>query len=261
MMEMDLKDYIKEEMLEECNKWYDALQNYFAQCNLYLLFMTRIEEFDYKLFNFTSHHTFIRATRDAYFETFIVKFYALIAATDRKVKKGEKVEKSLTLPNFYDFLKTNAKDKKLQDDFISHVQETEFLSWIKKVRDRLDIIRNKFLAHVDVAYPLFRDDFGVTPIATKEMRDLLDETEQYFQRMNFNMGRPFWFWDYADDRVRERKLLDIDRVLDFIAMNSIVVTLPEKQPHGWKIKRERLTDVQIAKINEIRRKMGLPDVE
>lgn len=255
-----MEEYLKEEAIEECQKWYAAIQHYFATCNLYWLFLTRLEEFDYRLFRFTHHSTFLRLTRASHFEMLLIRFYSLVSAKDRKVKKGSTEEISLTLPNFFKFLKKNAKNENLREKFTSRVEEEIFLSWVEKITERLSVLRNKFTAHLDTEY-LFKDkNIDFKPLGSEELRLMLDEAESYFNMMTFNVYRNLWFWDYGEN-ARERKELDIDRILEFIAMNSSIIERSQDHPEIWEMHRRDLTDVQIAKINEIRRKMGLPDVE
>lgn len=256
-MQISLEEYLEESKIGDVKKWYDALQRHFATCELYWLYMTRLERFDL----FISDYGFLTTTRDTYFEMFIIKFYALIAATDRKTKPSGIPDNSLTLPKLLGFLKENAKNDEIRNQFLAYVNQEKFDAWVESIRNRLSLIRNKFTAHIDAGYYIQNNDFGTEPVNTQEIRSWLDETKAYFQKMSFLDYYPFHFMNYDIERKQSDGSLDVDQILDLIAMNSHIVKMPESSPRLWGIRRARLSIQQIGEVNRIRRKMGLPDVE
>ena len=302
---MRVEDYLKEDKIEECKEyWYAALQNYFSYCNSYWLYVQRLEEFDYDLFNISGHNHFLRTTKFAHFEMFIIRFSSLVTDIDRKTKKGEQPEILYTLPNLYRFLQENAKNqqirnkfvkkfekigkeiheklleespihRQIRDEFIKNLEEKEknkkeedktkhktgFEYWVKEIAYRLAPLRNKFTAHLDSEYLNQKTDKSkIRQLNSKEIREMLDTAQEYFNAMTFDSYYTLWFWGY-NENARSRYKTDIDKLLDLIAMNSPIIARSQDHPEIWGIHRPGLSDAQIAKINEVRRKMGLPDVE
>lgn len=233
-----------------------------------MFFLERLQNFDLDLFVATDGD-FWNLTQNAHFDMFLVRFYSLIAAVDRRVKTGQQPEISLTLPNFYIFLKENAKTPELQGNFISNfnkdtskIHEKGFEIWVTEIRSRLEILRNKLIAHLDTAYLVNPTDrLKFRPISLSELSKMMDDTAIYFDAMSFNHHHVLWFWDYFDENRRAKGLTDLDELLNLIAMNSPIIARSQEHPESWAIHRRDLTDAQIAKINDVRRKMGLPDVE
>lgn len=248
MQHLSLEEYLKEEALEEYYGLHHKIEQYFIMCQHYLFFLRRIQEFDGKLFGIYDDGSFWSLTKFTYVEMFLIRFYSLTF---------DKNKKSLTLSYFLNFLQDNARTIALQNHFLSTFGKENFDEWLKTTRLEIERLRHKLTAHLDVATVIQED---IEYPSTTRLFEIFDQAVTFFQSMSFTFEGDFWLWGY-DANKRTRRTTDIDELLQLIAINSPIIERSQDHPEIWDIHRRDLTDSQIAKINEIRRKMGLPDVE
>jgi len=247
---MRVEDYLKEEGIKKYMDWSAKIEHYLLMCNYYLFFLQRIQEFDGELFGIYIEGSFWNLTKFTYFEMFVVRFCSLLDQDDKN---------SITLPRFYNFIKQNALNKKLREQFDSFFDVDELAKLMIEV-DKLSEIRNKLIAHLDKAHLIGNLQNKIKYPTSIELRKMNDKAVEYYNNMSFTPSSGFWLTGYSD-YWRDNHRTDIDKYLDLIAMNSPIIARSQDHPEIWGIHRPGLSDAQIAKINEVRRKMGLPDVE
>lgn len=250
MQNMKLEDYLKEEGVKIYLDWSANIEHNLLMCNYYLVFLQRIQEFDGKLFGIYEDGSFWSITKFTYFEIFVVRLCSLLDQDDKN---------SITLPGFYNFIRQNALNKNLCEQFDSCFDYDELEELIIEV-DKLRKIRNKLVAHLDKAHLIGNLQNTIKYPTSIELREIYNKAIEYYNAMSFTPSSNFWLTHYSD-YLRDNHMTDIDNYLNLIAVNSPIIARSQEHPESWAIHRRDLTDTQIAKINDVRRKMGLPDVE
>ena|GEM_PF-5502911 len=250
MQNMTVEKFLKKEGIKRYLDWSEKIEHYLLMCNYYLFFLQRIQEFDGQLFGVYEDGSFWSLTKFTYVEMFVVRFCSLLDQDDKN---------SITLPRFYNFIRQNALNKKLREQFDSCFNHDELAKLMIEV-DKLRKIRNKLIAHLDKAHLIGNLQNTIEYPTSIELRETYNKAVEYYNAMSFPPSGNFWLTGYSD-YWRDNHMTDIDNYLNLIAMNSPIIARSQEHPESWAIHRRDLTDAQITKINEIRRKMGLPDVE
>lgn len=96
----------------------------------------------------------------------------------------------------------------------------------------------------------------------RDLRSLRDELNALFNALSFNLDRrPFpSSYDPHGQRPAGDPRPDIERLLDSVARESSVLSLPERRPNSWPRRRAKWSERRLRQFNRYRRKFGLPEV-
>jgi len=95
-----------------------------------------------------------------------------------------------------------------------------------------------------------------------ELKALRDTLNSLLDTLSFNVDHmllPIPYDPRVQHPVGSNHKPDIEELLDYVAMGSTLLNLPEKKPDKWKRRRARLVEAQINQINHYRKKFGLPE--
>lgn len=95
-----------------------------------------------------------------------------------------------------------------------------------------------------------------------ELKSLRDALNSLLDALSFNVDHmmlPIPYDPRVQHPVGSNHKPDIEELLDSVALNSALLSLPEKNPIMWKHSRAGWTEAQVGQINYYRRKLGLPE--
>jgi hypothetical protein len=126
---------------------------------------------------------------------------------------------------------------------------------VKKIRKKLELMRNKVVAH---QIPRSVTNIKVPGVSLLEIRIVYDETEKLFRMFSF--GAEYFTTFYIPGAVDRKPVAkDIDELLDLIVKNSPWLNQPEQRAPFWQDIKKYKVPKDIEELNSWRRKFGLPD--
>lgn len=260
---LDVRSNLKPEALELYDRWCETVQAYLVEVRMHWFFAKKIEEFDRKLFGLDFSGDFWDMTRFAHIHTCLSRIWSLVADTDSD---------AMTLSKMLGFIDENIQTldperaQRFRRDFGNHIDRRDFHKRIKDIRDRLDAIRHKVIAHLDQVYlglkpPKDGNSPSLRRLTRIELDGIVRDVEDLWDKINPGIQRALMPWHYADERKLSESRTDIDELLDLAASKSAIVNLPEKSPELWKLRRKELSLDHLTKINRVRKKFGMSGVE
>ena len=110
-------------------------------------------------------------------------------------------------------------------------------------------IRHARVAHLSAQLPL-----RTTPVSVREVERAAESLGDFYNVMNFGATRKFVLVEFHYDGQKYYEG-DFGYVLDQIALGSKWFSLPERDPHF-----RTLTERQLEKVNEVRRRYGMAPI-
>lgn len=172
-------------------------------------------------------------------------------------------EKSISLESLKQRLLTEYLKPDYKNTLLNRLRIIKFDTETKRCREKLRKIRNDRVAHVDKAEryaPLSEDQ----KIDISDLIILRDAISRLFKALSFGaIHNTFISIDYSDE-VENRDnsySSDIDEFLNFLALGSYIVNLPENNPK-WYIHLEanEFDTEKLSLINKYRRMKGLSEI-
>jgi len=149
-----------------------------------------------------------------------------------------------------------------KDSFAERIDELDFNNETIQLRKMVKDLRNDRVGHSTRDWVLGKS--AVPLLGLNEFRDLISATRRMYSALCFNTHRtllPISYDpavthpNYGDNRP------DIEKILDFLARESLVLNMPEHDipPGAWAEQRKRLTPKELEQINYYRKKFNLPE--
>jgi hypothetical protein len=163
---------------------------------------------------------------------------------------NDKNSSSITLKNFKQEVWRHVKAE-YKEEFQRVLKESRFNNNEKKIISKIEILRNKIIAHFDEKYLRSKKNFDkAEKLSFKELGKIYSSLEELFDTLCFGHEHRTLLMNYMKGET------DIDKILNLIAANSHAFNLPESNPKAWDIFQKKLTKEDREKINEYRIKNG-----
>jgi hypothetical protein len=172
---------------------------------------------------------------------------------------------ALTVQKFRDDVIANLRSEELRRTFAEHLASLKFDAQLAVVGEEAKGLRDKHLAHLNrelARDPEKRGGYPLLPVTALQMAckgvcTLVDA-------LSLDVGLGFDFIEYNADVIHPvgtDSRPDIDRILDDLARESVVLKMPEEQPRSWSdVWSRRLSAEDKAILNQYRAKFGRPPV-
>jgi hypothetical protein len=201
---------------------------------------------------------FVELDKTVFFKTVVRNFFdaGLLVITRLATDQGDD---KYTLIRFKNRVRELMKPE-YANLFDERLRKSRFDKRTIAMLERAKRLRNERVGHTaqDVVLGISEG----TRLSYSELRSLRDALNSLLAAISFNVDHLMLPVPY-DPRVQHpagsNHETDIEELLDFVAMKSPWLNLPEKNPNKWKYQRARLTEDQISQINHYRRKLGLPE--
>lgn len=146
-----------------------------------------------------------------------------------------------------------AYKKRLRDNRFSDTQ-------IRSIRDKAKDFRNKRLAHLTQAsfQEAYDQTIERTHIYFLEIKILCQKLNKCFNNLAF--GREYLMLPKCYQNNNAGYKSDIEAILDSIAINSQILSLPENSPERWQVVRSTLNQSDLNQLNQYRKKFGMQEI-
>ena len=164
---------------------------------------------------------------------------------------GDKPGGAMTMDKCANWLSKKGAKKEYRDSVACTIDQAMPPSDTCDVIERCRKIRHARVAHLSAELRLH-----TTPVLVRqeEVERAAKALEDLFNAMNFGAIREFVLMEFQYDGQKYHQG-DFGYVLDQIALESKWFSLPERDPHF-----ETLTEGQLAKVNEVRRRYNMPQI-
>lgn len=157
-----------------------------------------------------------------------------------------------------DVLQKISKDA-VRQSIRADIDKVNFDKRVEATEKKLRYIRNKYLAHHDKTQHMLPPDKRTgDEITYGEMKKMLNAAYELFNILSFEVQFSPWF-DILNDHLRDTQQTGIDKLLELVAKNSVLLNLPETNLSAWERRRLTLNATDLKKVNEYRRKVGLSE--
>ncbi len=166
----------------------------------------------------------------------------------------------LTMSRFHNWLKKNIRPE-FSASFNESFKNSEYKKTIQAVRQKIEPLRDNYLAHLILIIDNQMRPPPETGIAFQELRAICDQLVKYFNLHSFGCEYKMLPLGYDPTVIHPSgadKKPDIEYILDLIIQDSDVYNMPER-PY-WQVFKDKLPSDTIAVINEYRRKFGKQEI-
>lgn len=243
---------LKSNWLPEYQKQRDAIFRQLGELKTMMFILEKIEMFPFWLFTPNTHdYVFWRTIKNSLVESILMIVSRVIVETGNN---------ALTLGNFKHEMLENVVNPQAKQQIIEHTKLANFDKRIKETKEKVRLIRNNFLAHLDKAQQTTLSDDQIDDVTYGEIKEMVDASFDLFNSLSFDSYYVPWLHEYRD-QIRNENQTDIDRLLDHVAQSSQLLNLPEREPEVWRRKRVKLSEEEIKLINYYRTRANLPEIE
>jgi hypothetical protein len=247
---LSAEDVLDASFLPEYKKRKAYFYSELVELNVIIFLAEKILRFPFELFEANPNENifFIQVMR-SFYDSVILLFSRLV---------NDSSGDFYSLRQFKNDVR-NAMRKEYRSEFDKLLKEISFTQGMKDLFEAVRKIRNNEIAHKTKEY-IF-SEIKLTRPNIDQIKKLRDSLNKYLDVLSFDVEHLMLPIPYSDKVQRPagvHEQTDIDKLLDCIAKNSVILNLPEREPQSWKYRKERLTEEAIAIINEYRQKFGLP---
>jgi len=253
LRELQPADVIESSWLEEYEESIQRMWQELVLLNSNLYILDKLLSFPFDLFVAPDRRAFFRLVEINLFRSCIMIVWKLVA---------DRGPDSLTLRRFKNEIREHIRCK-YSGGFDAALKETKFDKQTAQLLQPIKALRNKRIAHLD-------KDFNLSPEQREEMRVSLsdlkvvrDALNQLFELLCFGHQRvvlPIEYYPEVENPPGVDARSDIEEFLDNIARDSPLLNMPENEPQHWPYDRRSLSKDDLQRLNEYRRKFGLPEV-
>jgi hypothetical protein len=247
---LDAKDVLVEDALTEYERGMDFFYlKQLVPLNASIYVMEQILRFPLRMFTNPGDTIFFTLVLRNFFEAGLLTVTRL--ATDRK---GD----LYTLLHFKNWVGRQVKPE--------YGQGYQF--YLKRARfdkeTRAMLAKAKHLRDTQVAH--LRRDLNISEqdrLNFEELKTLSNTFNSLLDTLSFNVDRLMLPVQYSPRVIHSRDTdnrSDIEKLLDGIAKDSVILNLPETEPAYWPIYRSRLSQQDLEILNKYRVKFKLPQV-
>jgi hypothetical protein len=242
---------LKKSSIDEYQKSIDFFYDQLVKLNTNIFIIKKIFEFPFDMFCSPYDKVFFSMVMWNFYENSILAITKLTTDQRRDV---------YTLPKFKNWVYKQVEAKYI----------LEFKNWMKKSKFDLKIIRilknavdlrNKMIAHFNKH--LLLGTGKVKHLNIKELEELKDRLNSVLDTLSFNVEHEMLPFSYSKNVIWPKGVdhrPDIETILDSIAKNSDLLSMPERLPEIWKYTKENYDEEGIKIINKYRKKFNLPEV-
>lgn len=144
-------------------------------------------------------------------------------------------------------------------EFGQYLRRTRFDQETKALFRKARRARDSQIAHIKRDITISEE--GI--IAFEELKTLRDSLNSILGILSFSVGRMMLPIPYSPEVIHPKgtdSRSDIERILDGIARDSVILNLPESQPQHWSVYRENLSGQELRVLNGFRARFNLPEV-
>jgi hypothetical protein len=248
---LDAKDVRNEDAFPEYERGMDFF--YLEQLvpfNASIYVMEHILRFPFGLFTDFGDRIFFTLVLKNFFQAGLLTITRL--ATDTK---GD----LYTLLQFKNWVCQQVRPQ-YRDDFQAHLRRTRFDKKTRAMFSKAKQLRDGQVAHL-------KRDFNISEqdrLDFEELKTLRDSLNFVLDALSFNVDRVMLPIQYSPRVTHPTNIdsrSDIEKLLDGIARNSVILNLPEDEPEYWPTYRKNLSERELEALNEYRFKFGLPAVQ
>jgi len=246
--DIDAKDVLDKSELAYYERGMEFFYSELVHLNINLFIMDKIADFRFDLFTTINQTTFFNMVFRNFF------YSSLLIITRIAADQGSDV---FTLPRFKNRIRQSSKQE-YRELIDNRLREVKFDIGIQKLLEKTKNFRNQSVAHL-----LEEVVFGnkeTTKVFYSDLKKLRDQLNDLLDAISFNVDHMMLPVHYSADVIHPKhsdSRPDIERILDSIAEKSELLTMPEKQPQGWKIHKKRLKKEDLDIINHYRTKFGI----
>lgn len=140
------------------------------------------------------------------------------------------------------------------------LRERKFNDEIVKISKMVSIIRNNFIAHQLIDKQKCNPNEVPAEMNIKELRKLFNATHSLFGAISFGSSYSTLSIDMMPGTIGgQLRRSCLDTVLDAVLKDSEFVNKPERRGQWWPIDRECMDAERIRIMNELRKRIGLPE--
>jgi hypothetical protein len=241
--------------LEEYRRVMDSFHLSLYRLQTSLFIMDKIESFPFDLFTTVDDTVFLSHVIIVFRDDALMTIHKLVVDEDGSYTIQQLKNKIISKVTGF------IKDE-YRASFINRINIVQFESKTKLARKIVNDLRNDRIGHSTKDWVLGKSTIPL--LRLEEFRNLIKATQELFDALCFTTERVLLPLPYnpavthpkgADARP------DIEKILDAIARDSYILSMPEDErfPGDWVEERKRLTAEQIEQINYYRRKFRLPE--
>lgn len=147
-----------------------------------------------------------------------------------------------------------------KDLFMETLRERKFDGFAKGIARRVDVIRDNWVAHRLVDKGSGSPKEALATVGLEELRHLFDAAHSLFAAFSFGSTYITLAGDLMPGTVGGQVTRScLDDVLDAVLRHNHFVNEPERQPQLWGQIREHTDAGRLKVMNELRRRIGLPE--
>ncbi|MBL8152911.1 MAG: hypothetical protein JNM70_01905 [Anaerolineae bacterium] len=248
--ELDVQNILKPESIPEYLRMRDVIWQNLISINTNLFTLSRIDEFPFRLlFPEYGDRIFWQTTRRVLVEATLVNIRKLVLDPD---------DRSFTIDHFRKYVSQNALEP-AKSALDNTIKQSDFDDRLSQVRNRINYIRNKYVAHLDKEAVLDSEDSPHSTVTFADLHGTLIAATELFDVLCFGHHHNLWLWDYSE-RARQDRTTDIDALLLNYASTSRVLDFPEREPENVPLYFKGFNEAEIMIINSYRERLGLPAI-
>ncbi len=241
------KEWIEEYKTQIESLWLQAVQ---LNSNLYLL--ERIAVFPFNVFAHRDHLCW-SLIASALYESCLMVIRRIVT---------DKGSDFLTLRKFKNELMQNAKDEVAKAKIADRLREVRFDKRVAAIEEQVKDLCNGWLAHLkkEVVSRSHNQTRRMPIVLVDKLKIVRDAVNDLITVLSFDTGRAFIYEEYSENVTYPRgtdSRPDIERVLDLVALNSPVLSMPDNYPDSWQDERSVFTEKELEQFNAYRKKFGL----
>jgi hypothetical protein len=247
---LNAKDILVEGALTEYERGMDFFYlKQLVPLNASIYVMEQILQFPLRMFTDPGDTIFFTLVLRNFFEAGLMTITRL--ATDRK---GD----LYTLLHFKNWVGGHVKPEYRQE-YQLYLKRARFDKETRTMLAKAKQLRDAQVAHLKRDFNLSKQD----RLNFEELKTLSNTLNSLLDTLSFNVDRLMLPVPYSPRVIHPRDTdnrSDIEKLLDGIAKDSVILNLPETEPVYWPIYRRRLSQQDLEIINKYRAKFKLPQV-
>jgi hypothetical protein len=247
---IDYKSVLIEDSLREYEHQVDFFYiDQLVPLNSNIFIMGKILQFPFSLFTDPEDRIFFSLVLRNFFQA------GLLTITRLATDEGKDVN---TLLHFKNWVYMNIKPE-YQEQYRAHLKKTRFDKEIQSLFEKARTLRDSEIAHIKRDFQIGEQD----RLNFEELKRLCDSLNSVLEILSFNVGHMMVHLPYSSEVIHPMgtdNRSDIEKILDSIAKESIILNMPETGPEHWPIYRKTRSAEELEQINKYRGKFGLQSV-
>jgi hypothetical protein len=147
------------------------------------------------------------------------------------------------------------------DLFKQTVGECEFDKAVESIAKRVKAIRHNRIAHRLIDRQRGGPFQAMAGVSLEEIWRLFVATHSFFGALSFGSTYVTLAGDLTPSLVDEQPARTcLDEVLDAVLRDNFFVNMPERRVKSWPTHRERMKPKDLQLMNDLRKRIGLPEV-